>query len=283
MTTHTAAPPRRPGGGSPLTGRQRFANFSYKATPYVYISPFFILFAIVGLFPLLYTAYVSLHQWSLIGGDGGWIAFDNYAAVLGDKKFWIALRNSVSIFLLSSVPQIILALLIASALDTNLRGKTFWRMGVLLPYVVAPVAVALIFGQLFADQFGAINNLLGTFGIDPYTGDYDLRTSTTFEVTGWSFPFDDVTVEVITYDPAIFCFTTADADGRWSCEVTGTKHEATGIEVYVDITGREAELGLEPGDPYLLCYQPSPSQPGSRLRRSVPSTRPPPTPCPAWP
>lgn len=56
-------------------------------------------------------------------------------------------------------------------------------------------------------------DLLGTFGIDPYTGDYDLRTSTTFEVTGWSFPFEDVTVEVITYDPAIFCFTTADADG----------------------------------------------------------------------
>lgn len=56
-------------------------------------------------------------------------------------------------------------------------------------------------------------DLLGTFGIDPYTGDYGLRTSTTFEVTGWSFPFEDVTVEVITYDPAIFCFTTADADG----------------------------------------------------------------------
>ncbi len=150
-----------------LTGRARLSRLGYRATPYVYISPFFILFAIVGLFPLAYTAYVSLHQWHLVAGDGGLIGFDNYAAVLGDKKFWIALRNSMSIFLLSSVPQLIFALLIASALDTNLRAKTFWRMGVLLPYVVAPVAVALIFGQLFADQFGAINNLLSVFGIGP--------------------------------------------------------------------------------------------------------------------
>ena len=176
-----------------LTPRQRLSNLSFRATPYVYISPFFILFAIVGLFPLVYTAYVSLHEWSLVGGDGGWVGLDNYAAVLGDKKFWIALRNSVSIFLLSSVPQLILALLIASALDTNLRAKTFWRMGALLPYVVAPVAVALIFGQLFADQFGAINNLLGVFGIppvrwhvDPLASHVAIATMVNFRWTGYN-------------------------------------------------------------------------------------------------
>jgi len=176
-----------------LTGRQRFTNFSYRATPYVYISPFFILFAAIGLFPLVYTAYVSLHQWHLVAGDGGFIGFDNYAAVLQDKKFWIAVRNSLSIFLLSSVPQLIFALLIASALDNNLRAKTFWRMGVLLPYVVAPVAVALIFGQLFADQFGAINNFLGIFGIEPIRWHVDplashvaIATMVNFRWTGYN-------------------------------------------------------------------------------------------------
>lgn len=176
-----------------LTGRQRFNNFSYRATPYVYISPFFILFAVVGLFPLVYTGYVSLHQWHLVAGDGGFIGLDNYAAVLQDKKFWIAVRNSLSIFVLSSVPQIIFALLIASALDANLRAKTFWRMGVLLPYVVAPVAVALIFGQLFADQFGAINNLLGVFGIEPIRWHVDplashvaIATMVNFRWTGYN-------------------------------------------------------------------------------------------------
>ena len=176
-----------------LTGQQRFSLFRYRAAPYLYISPFFIVFAIVGLFPLVYTAYVSLHQWHLVAGDGGFIGVDNYTAVLNDKKFWIALRNSLSIFLLSSVPQLIFALLIASALDTNLRGKTFWRMAVLVPYVVAPVAVALIFGQLFADQFGAINNLLSVFGlgpirwhVDPLASHVAIATMVNFRWTGYN-------------------------------------------------------------------------------------------------
>jgi cellobiose transport system permease protein len=52
-------------------------------------------------------------------------------------------------------------------LDANLRAKTFWRMGVLLPYVVAPVAVGLVFSKMFADGSGMINTLLGYVGIDP--------------------------------------------------------------------------------------------------------------------
>ena len=69
--------------------------------------------------------------------------------------------NTLSIFLLSSVPQVVLALLIAAVLDANLRAKTFWRMGVLVPFVVAPVAVGLIFNNLFADQFGLVNEIPG--------------------------------------------------------------------------------------------------------------------------
>ena len=69
-------------------------------------------------------------------------------------------------FLLSSVPQLILAVFIAAMLDQNIRAKTFWRMGVLLPYVMAPVAVALIFSNMFGDQYGIINTWLGSIGID---------------------------------------------------------------------------------------------------------------------
>ena len=147
--------------------RRRLTRADEKASPYAYISPFFILFGVVGLFPLLYTAWVSLHKWSLIGGKGDFVGLKNYADVLGQPYFWNALKNTISIFLLSSVPQIILALLIAAALDSSLRARTFWRMGVLLPYVLAPVAVALIFSDLFGDKFGLVNHLLGLVGIEP--------------------------------------------------------------------------------------------------------------------
>ncbi|MBX9244255.1 sugar ABC transporter permease [Actinotalea ferrariae] len=183
------APPEDP--------RQRRRNLlgrlDVKVSPYLYISPFFLVFAVVGLFPLIYTAYVSVHDWHLIGGQGEFVGVQNYLDVVQQPRFMTALRNTFSIFLLSSVPQVIAAIVIAAVLDANLRAKTFWRMGVLLPYVVAPVAVALIFSRLFADQAGMINSLLGTVGIgpirwhaDPLSSHVAIATMVNFRWTGYN-------------------------------------------------------------------------------------------------
>ncbi|MEL7976856.1 sugar ABC transporter permease [Isoptericola sp. F-RaC21] len=154
-------PPRR------LGFSRRLSRWDVKLSPYLYISPFFVIFAITGLVPLLYTAYVSLYDWSLLGGQGDFVGLANFTTVLGEENFWKSLVNTFSIFVLSSVPQVILAITIAALLDQNLRAATFWRMGVLVPYVVAPVAVSMIFGRMFADQYGLINTMLGSLGIDP--------------------------------------------------------------------------------------------------------------------
>ncbi|MFI2754635.1 carbohydrate ABC transporter permease, partial [Cellulomonas sp. P22] len=148
-----------------------------KISPYLYISPFFILFAIVGLFPLGYTAFVSMHKWQLIGGQGEFVGLENFTYVLQQPNFWKGLRNTFSIFLLSSVPQVFIAIVIAAVLDANLRAKTFWRMGVLLPFIVAPVAVSLIFGKLFASDSGMINSILGSVGIDAIRWHADVLAS----------------------------------------------------------------------------------------------------------
>ncbi|GAA2051319.1 carbohydrate ABC transporter permease [Leifsonia soli] len=163
-----AAPPRR--GRSPradLSFRQRLSRFDVKASPYFYIAPFFILFGLVGLFPLVYTFVVSLNNWNLLTGPGEWVGFKNYAAELSDPFFWNSLFNTVSIFLLSAIPQLIAAVFIAAILDQNIRAKTFWRMSVLLPYVVTPVAVTLIFSSAFDEKYGLINNMLQAIGLDP--------------------------------------------------------------------------------------------------------------------
>lgn len=184
----TFTPPRDPGGdpgvntpttvssrtsdpsgrrASASSWRNRLGRMDVRFSPFLYIAPFFMLFALVGLFPLLYTAYVSLFDWHLIGGQGEFVGVQNYMDVIGQSSFATALRNTFSIFVISSVPQLIAAIGIAAVLDANIRAKTFWRMGVLLPFVVAPVAVALIFSRAFADQSGMVNELLGMIGIDP--------------------------------------------------------------------------------------------------------------------
>ena len=145
----------------------KLSRWDVRFSPYLYISPFFILFGITGLFPLLYTGYVSLHDWDLIGGEGAFVGLENFSTIIAQDFFWKALRNTISIFLLSSVPQVIAAITIAALLDANLRARTFWRMGVLLPYVVAPVAVALVFSKMFADDSGMINAILTQIGLDP--------------------------------------------------------------------------------------------------------------------
>ncbi|WP_104161141.1 carbohydrate ABC transporter permease [Arthrobacter sp. ZGTC212] len=158
-----AAPPTR--AVSPF--RHRLSAWDLKFSPYLYISPFFLLFALVGLFPLVYTFWVSLHDWHLLKGQGEFVGLANFTNVLQDRFFWNSLGNTMSIFLLSAIPQLIGALFIAAVLDQNLRAKTFWRMSILLPYVVTPVAVAVIFTNMFGEDPGLINNLLGNFGIDP--------------------------------------------------------------------------------------------------------------------
>jgi cellobiose transport system permease protein len=150
-----------------ITFSHRLNRWDVKLSPYLYISPFFILFALTGLFPLAYTAYVSVFDWHIIGGQGDFVGLANFQWVLGQERFWTALGNTFSIFILSAVPQVILAMVIAAVLDQNLRAKTFWRMGVLVPYVVAPVAVSLIFSNMFADQAGLINTTLTSIGLDP--------------------------------------------------------------------------------------------------------------------
>ena len=82
-------------------------------------------------------AVISFQEWDLV--EAGRVRrLRRILRILQRPQFWTALRNTFSIFLLSSVPQLILALFIAAMLDRNIRAKTFWRMSVLLPFVMAP-------------------------------------------------------------------------------------------------------------------------------------------------
>ena len=204
MTTTAAAPPTKLGGPPEPSARaarapkrialsHRVSRWDFKLSPYLYISPFFILFIVIGLFPIGYTAVISFMDWDLVRGTGTFIGFDQYAYILGQPKFWIALRNTFSIFLLSAVPQLMLAIFIAALLDQNIRAKTFWRMGVLVPYVMAPVAVALIFSNMFGDKYGLVNTLLANVGIpgipwhsNAFASHIAIATMVNFRWTGYN-------------------------------------------------------------------------------------------------
>ncbi|HCT79002.1 MAG TPA: hypothetical protein DGT23_21065, partial [Micromonosporaceae bacterium] len=136
-----------------------------KASPYLFIAPFFVIFGVFGLFPLGYTAWVSLHDWGLAGNDG-FVGLDNYTALFGDPDFWNAVVNTLGMFVLATVPQLTLALMLASLLNRSLRALTFYRMGVLAPIVTSVAAVGIVFSQIFDRDAGLVNGLLGLVGVD---------------------------------------------------------------------------------------------------------------------
>jgi cellobiose transport system permease protein len=145
--------------------RSRVFRFDEKVAPYVLIAPFFVIFAIFGVFPLLYTAYVSMTDRNLLDPTFAFIGLDNYRQLVGDDYFWNAVTNTLGIWVLSTVPQLLIALGLAHLLNRSLRVRTLFRMSVLLPQVTSLVAVALIFTELFAHDYGLVNYLLNQVGI----------------------------------------------------------------------------------------------------------------------
>ncbi|MCX4385867.1 sugar ABC transporter permease [Micromonospora peucetia] len=173
-----AAPPPRP----PARRRSRshsLTRLDLKYSPYLYIAPFFVVFGIFGLYPMLRTAWMSLHDWNLIG-DHSFVGFDNYVALVKDEYFWNATLNTFGIFLLSTIPQLLLALFLANLLNrTFLRARTLFRMAIFMPNVVSVTAVAIVFGMLFQRDFGVINWLLSFVGIDAVDWDAERWSSWT--------------------------------------------------------------------------------------------------------
>ncbi len=171
MTTPplTAALPRSQVPAPAGTGRPRWRlPFVESLTPYAYIAPFFVLFGIFGLLPFLFTFYVALFDWNPIG-DQTFIGLDNFTRMLADPRFWNATANTVSIWLLSTIPQLALALLLAHVLNhARLRFALFFRMSILVPYITSVAATVIVFAQLFDRNYGLLNWLLGFLGIGPF-------------------------------------------------------------------------------------------------------------------
>ncbi|MEV0393210.1 carbohydrate ABC transporter permease [Polymorphospora rubra] len=146
--------------------RGRFSRFDLKYSPYFYIAPFFLLFAVFGAYPLGYTLWVSLHDWDLLGDEQAFVGLANYRALMADSDFWNSVVNTLGIFVISTVPQLLLALWLANLLNRQLRARTLFRMGVLIPNITSTAAVAIVFSQLFSREFGLINWTLDLVGLD---------------------------------------------------------------------------------------------------------------------
>ncbi|MFC9682793.1 carbohydrate ABC transporter permease [Streptomyces sp. NPDC056948] len=139
-----------------------------KITPYTYVAPFFVLFGTFGLYPLAYTAWLSLHDVPLVELTAlSWTGLGNYDELLTSPQFWKATLNTLSIGLISAVPQLLMALGLAHLLNYRLRGALVWRVASLVPYATSAGAAALFFQFAFSRDFGLVNWALHSLGLGP--------------------------------------------------------------------------------------------------------------------
>jgi cellobiose transport system permease protein len=135
--------------------------------PYVYISPFYILFAVFGAFPILFALFLSFQQWDGLD-DMRFIGLDNYAQLLSDPVFWKAMYNTFYILIISHVPMLSLALILAFIINSAMvRFKETFRAVYFLPVITSSVAVTIVFSTLFGVRAGLINYVLTQIGLSP--------------------------------------------------------------------------------------------------------------------
>jgi len=147
----------------------RMSRLDIKTSPYLYVAPFFVIFGIFGLYPVVWTFWMSLHKWDLINErtlGAPFTGLENYGKLLSDDYFWNAVYNTIGMFLMATIPQLLLALFLANMLNRPmLRAKTFFRMAIFVPNVTSVAAVAIVFGMLFQRDFGVVNWVLHFFGV----------------------------------------------------------------------------------------------------------------------
>ncbi len=134
-------------------------------TAYTFISPFFILFAIFGLYPIIFTIYLSFFKWDALG-PMKYVGIKNYDLIIGDPTFWISFSNTLIMALMGTVPQLILALFVAVMLNSALnKFKNTFRILYFMPNITSIVAVTLVFSTMFGNN-GMINWILNGLGLD---------------------------------------------------------------------------------------------------------------------
>lgn len=163
MTTpETALPPVTP-------TRHRWLVFKRRMEPVLFISPAFIVIAIILIYPLGHSLWLSFHEWTLRGFRQGipFVGLQNYRDLFSNPDFVNSLRITASFVILAVGIEFVLGMGLALLLNHDLRGKNYIRALILLPMMCTNVVIGLTWRLLLNYEFGLVNYYLGVVGIGP--------------------------------------------------------------------------------------------------------------------
>lgn len=148
--------------------RGRFRRIAAHWQEYLFISPFFIIFAIFFAYPLVWALILSFQRWDGVTA-ARWVGLDNYRFVLNDpltsQMFYNAIRFLVILVPLGLIMPLFFGVMLNIA---RLRGRGVFRTLIFLPTVTSMVGVGIVWKLLFGSSNGWLNAILGNVGLGPY-------------------------------------------------------------------------------------------------------------------
>jgi multiple sugar transport system permease protein len=144
-----------PGLGKPSPIRPRYL-------PALLVLPAFIVLLAITIFPLVYTATLTLFSWELTTkAPAQFVALGNFARVLfGDGRFWNAMRNTTVLVVFGVGLQVILGTGLALLINRLRRVRTLTVSLILIPVMIAPVVAGFQFRMIYNDQYGPLNHII---------------------------------------------------------------------------------------------------------------------------
>ena len=147
--------------------RQKWIEIYKARWPYLFISPFYILFLIFGVYPILLSLYLSFTEWKGLGPIK-FVGLQNFELLFKDKVFWQSMTNGIILFFMYVPIMTFMALVLAVILNSKrVRGFRFFRTLLFIPYIMNIVAAGFTFRLLLNQKYGLVNALLGIVNIPP--------------------------------------------------------------------------------------------------------------------
>lgn len=172
--------------GWAASAARRPADRRETLTAWSFLAPSALHLLVFTAGPLLFTLYLSLHDWDLLRADRPFVGLGNYRELAGDPLFWRALTNT-ALYALYVPVSMALALGAALVLNQPLRGMKALRAIVFLPTVVSYVAIAVVWQWMFNVDFGLLNVLVRAMqlpGVD-WLGDPRTALLAVMLVSAW--------------------------------------------------------------------------------------------------
>ena len=136
-----------------------------NVTGFAFILPNLIGYTVFVFVPVIFSFVLSVMSWDGSKKPMEFVGLANFADIFGDKIFRGTLVHTVSYALMTVIPTLILALLLAVLLNNKLRGVAIFRTAFYFPYIASIVAVGAVLNMLFQPDFGPVNEILKFIGI----------------------------------------------------------------------------------------------------------------------